>query len=499
MGQEPRLSHVPVRSERARSVAEGLSPKLLAAAVSSTLGEPFADRVELLRTWANALVQGQAPSAPSWFSASQRDFLTKELTLPFEHMARGDSDCAESLAASMLKSVEASDAACSAILAERPLPVRPSGLLSGANRRAVAQRDVITQRLLRHRSERRARSAILGQNTQLYEAWHERVEGWRKLRSVFGSLGVAMGIGQGLADGVLRHAGWADFAKMAKWLEQVPQVMELVSQLGRMNDTSSGESITEQVLTPVRRIEEYREFVRIPRLPEEIRGVERSGEIARMLPSESMLLLRPKLKLLWHARRAEEALSTYLVEGTEIRRREREVEVMMEQEQVKPRPIRGPVIAVVDTSYSMHGRPEYIAKALVLSMLGLAHREGRRCYLYGFSGPSNVSGLELSLNDSGLPRLLEFLALSFHGGTDPSGVLTQVVKRLGEAEWKKADVLLVSDGEFSASHLSTLIASAKADGTRFHGVLVGSTSAAMAAICDPLHRYADWMALAPAR
>ena len=46
-------------------------------------------------------------------------------------------------------------------------------------------------------------------------------------------------------------------------------------------------------------------------MPGETRGVYRSGRIARMLPAETMLLTHRRLRLVWHAHRAERSLLTY--------------------------------------------------------------------------------------------------------------------------------------------------------------------------------------------
>ena len=60
---------------------------------------------------------------------------------------------------------------------------------------------------------------------------------------------------------------------------------------------------------------------------------------------------------------------------------------------------------------------------------------------------------------------MEFLGLSFGGGSDPTAAMDRVLKQLQENEWKKADVLLISDGEWPV--LPGLVAAArKARGSR---------------------------------
>ena len=281
-------------------------------------------------------------------------------------------------------------------------------------------------------------------------------------------------------------------------LQQLPQLAEIVRQLGRLQTATDGESVTEKIMEPMLRVEEERRLVRTPLSPTEARGIERSGEIGRMLPAEAMMLGHPQLRLLWHARRAERALLTYQYDGliTERTLVEREGEVEVERK--RPRPIRGPIQVIVDTSGSMHGLPEQVAKAVVLEAMRTAHSERRRCFLYAFSGPGQIEELELDLSADGMGRLLTFLGLSFGGGTDEVGVLRRAMARSRAEDWKKADVLFVSDGEWStpAGALAEVNA-AKAKGTRFHGVQIGNRGrTGLHEVCDVVHVFSEWAGLA---
>lgn len=210
------------------------------------------------------------------------------------------------------------------------------------------------------------------------------------------------------------------------------------------------------------------------------------------------MLGHPKLRLVWHARRSERALLSYRVEGTEVVRTLVERESMAEVTRVRPRPERGPIIAVIDTSGSMHGVPEQVAKALVLECLRTAHAEKRRCFVCSYSGPGQVLEYELSLDPEGVGRLLAFLATTFGGGNDETGVMKKVVERLRTAGWTKADVVLASDGEWPAPpELIALVAEAQKTGTRFHGVQIGNRGhTGLHAVCDPVHVFTEWAALA---
>jgi len=217
-----------------------------------------------------------------------------------------------------------------------------------------------------------------------------------------------------------------------------------------------------------------------------------------MLPVEAAMLGHPTLRMLWHSRRAERTLLSYRVEGVLTERIETEREGFEEQEGRRPRPERGPIIAIVDTSGSMHGLPEQLAKAVVLEALRTAHAEKRRCFLYAYSGPGQVLEHELELSPKGIGHLLSFLGFSFHGGNDEAGMLAQVLVKLRSEGWERADVLFVSDGEWPApSQVVTEVGEARERGTRFHGVQIGNRGrTGLHAVCDPVHRFSAWGALA---
>ncbi len=335
---------------------------------------------------------------------------------------------------------------------------------------------------------------------RLREEWAERAEMWAQIADVFGDLGALLHVGWDLSKGMLRSHGWLKVMELRKLVAQLPALQALIRTLGRMqvSDRSDRPPVLEEIIGSLRRATTESREVPSPLAPTETRGVERSGELARMLPSEAVLLGHPVLKALWHARRAERALLTYRVEGVLTERVPGENEEMTAQVVARPAPERGPIVICLDTSGSMAGLPELVAKALTLEALRVAHAERRRCYLIAFSGPGEVAEQELALTQEGLARLMALLAMSFHGGTDASGPVLRAARLLEENAWRRADLLLVSDGDFAtpAKAQSALARMTEEHGLRVHGVLVsGDDSPAMRALCDPLHGFLDWEAL----
>ncbi|MEN8212769.1 MAG: hypothetical protein ABFR19_00275, partial [Pseudomonadota bacterium] len=253
--------------------------------------------------------------------------------------------------------------------------------------------------------------------------WRELAGSWHELAELFDELGGFLGRGWDLTRGVLASGGWRDIIHYRRLIRQLPWLQQLVAMLGRLREMSgSGEeqSVTEQIMTPMKRKIEVEEEVATPHAVNETGGIIRSDDIARMLPVELAMLGHPRLNTLWHAKRAEKTLMTYQLQGvlSEHAPQEREITEERQQEQQKSVEGHGPVIVCLDTSGSMAGEAELVAKALVLEALRIAYEEQRPCYVYSFSGPEQILQHDLDLSRGGIDRLLQFLQQSFHGGTD---------------------------------------------------------------------------------
>ncbi len=336
---------------------------------------------------------------------------------------------------------------------------------------------------------------------QFLQDWQERARVWHELAEVFDELAGLLGRGWDLSQGLLASQGWLEMVRLRKLLEQIPQLKELIRTLGKMQISTDKETmpVMEQLFEPVKRLFEELKEIQSPLAPMETRGITRSDDISRMLPSELVFLGHPQLKMLWHARRAEKALLTYRVEGvlSEHVLTENEILESKQQPGKKERLERGPIIVCLDTSGSMHGTPEMVAKALTLEAMRVAHKEKRACYLYAFSGPQQVIEHQLELTAQGLTEFMAFLIQSFHGGTDIQAPLEKAVAKLATEEWKRADIMIVTDGEFPVpSNTVELINKTKEkNNLRVHGVLVGSShSSAIEKLCNPVHRFSDWQA-----
>jgi len=492
--------------DRRYAYLDACPQELFEDVVTLPVGE-LPERVRWVRRWVDALSRGRLPADDSWPSPAITQPIREALeSMGLARFCRDQPDLVTAVMKDVLRSFRKQAAVLREDVHRRLRELEELERLrleqEEAARARKAKRKPSQVRLdddalarLRQQAKRDAESLERDADPDLITTWDERARAWAAIADVFGDLGELMGRGWDLARGVLRHAGWIDLMRLRELVETVPQLRDIVRTLGRLQDSSSDTSVAERLFVPVMRIEEERLEIRTPYVPAETRGIERSGDIARMLPSEAMMLGHPELKLLWHARRAERALLTYRVEGIEIERHRVEREALEETEGQRPRPERGPIIAVLDTSGSMHGLPEQVAKALVLEAVRTAHAENRRCFLFAYSGPGDLIEHELDISSEGLGRLLEFLGFSFGGGTDVVGPMNRVLETLRHNDWKKADVMWVSDGEFPVpTQLSRAVGDARDEGTRFHGVRVGSRGGTgLHALCEPVHEFTDWL------
>lgn len=205
----------------------------------------------------------------------------------------------------------------------------------------------------------------------------------------------------------------------------------------------------------------------------EINGLRFSNDISSVLPSELSLMNNPAANKLFQLKFAQKQLLSY-----DYQRMEEEQEESKEKEEttVEKKEPKGPIIICVDTSGSMHGTPENIAKTITFALSKIAIEEERKCYLISFS--TSIETLDLTdFSANPIGKLVQFLRMSFHSGTDATPALKHAVKMLSENEWKNADVLMISDFVIQSinNDIKAQIESAQEDNTNFHSLVIGSS------------------------
>ena len=306
--------------------------------------------------------------------------------------------------------------------------------------------------------------------------------------------------------GLLETDAWQAILEARTRIETMPGLAALIRTLGRTRPTDDDcvEPAEDARDTgPPTWVRETREAT-VPGVPVEVDGVYRSALLSAVMPTEfawrtpGLSPVRARaLRRLFAARLAEQALMSW-------QHRERWLETawvrrngptLSPQPRQRPRAQAGPIVVCVDTSASMAGGPERVAKAIVVEALRTAVRERRRCHLVAFSGVGQVSECELTGNLDGLCALARFVAGSFHGGTDLMEPIDRAIERVRDEHWREADLLIASDGEFgpTAATLTAVERARRELGLRVHGVLIGDRETrGMRSIVDATFWVRDW-------
>ncbi len=176
-----------------------------------------------------------------------------------------------------------------------------------------------------------------------------------------------------------------------------------------------------EILEQVGRIElEYgsKKLNLSPYSKSEVHSITFSGDIQTLLPVEAVKLKNPLLKLKFYADMLEGKLLTYQLRG----------ENWNSDTTGKKR--KGPVVALVDTSASMRGSPEILAKSVLLAVTKRMLKEGRDVKVILFSSKWQTFEIELTDKKRMGQEFLEFLKFTFGGGTDFNTALRAGLKAM---------------------------------------------------------------------
>ncbi|AKB80356.1 hypothetical protein MSHOH_3873 [Methanosarcina horonobensis HB-1 = JCM 15518] len=198
-----------------------------------------------------------------------------------------------------------------------------------------------------------------------------------------------------------------------------------------------------EILEQVGRIElEYgsKKLRLSPHSKSEVHTITFSGDIQTLLPIETVKLKNPILKRKFYADMIEEKLLTYQLRGENW------------NSDIEGKKRKGPVVALVDTSASMRGTPELLAKAVVLAVARRMLRESRDVKVILFSSKWQTVEIELTDKKRMGKEFLEFLKYTFGGGTDFNTALRAGLKAVkGEKAFQGADLLFLTDGSSELS------------------------------------------------
>lgn len=279
-------------------------------------------------------------------------------------------------------------------------------------------------------------------------------------------LGLDPGLLLDLSKGNLSAQDIEQFQRWSKYLEDDEGVRALCELLGKVRQIALSEKIDQVTVHRTREIH-------LPDINsrEEIIGIRLGRDLEHVLPSEKALLADPDTAVLFDLKYVESRLMCFDMQGIQAVQEHIETD---EDWQVQEEEKQGPMVICVDTSGSMSGMPETIAKAVALFISARAREQKRPCYLINFS--TGIQTLELS-DDMGMASLINFLKMSFHGGTDVAPALDHALEIMERDAYQKADLLIISDFIMAGLPETVLadINSQRANGNRFYSLVVGST------------------------
>jgi uncharacterized protein with von Willebrand factor type A (vWA) domain len=330
--------------------------------------------------------------------------------------------------------------------------------------------------------------------------WTLEKSGWEEALALMQDLGDLAHLRWDELRGRLTAREWREAQRLSALLAHLQPLAELIRSLGRSHHhPQRPPALVARPAADDTPLPLFERETRLPDAPGELMGIRHSDRLERMLGSEAMQLRHPVLHKLWRARLAESRLLTYQSEAVLIdhvpdpRGRSRQRSLPQTQ-----RLERGPIMLAVDTSGSMRGAPENIAKAVALEALRTAQREQRGCLLIAFGGREEIVERDLRPAErphEGLDALLELLGQGFDGGTDVQAPIERAVQRVREARWSSADLLIVSDGEFGCTPatLQHLEDARRELGLRVQGILIGDRETlGLLQTCDAIHWLRDW-------
>jgi uncharacterized protein with von Willebrand factor type A (vWA) domain len=299
------------------------------------------------------------------------------------------------------------------------------------------------------------------------EELYKRIEELKKLQDLLAPFTGELGRLWDMSKGQWHKVNFDILKKYAELLQRDKSLQELAEMLGRMH--SAEKEFEEELFADIRLKPEWKAE---HALKADLIGIHESDDISSMLPSEAVFLSDPTSELLFYKKFAEKKLQTFEYQAKTLSYREEEFQNRREKSKEDA---KGPFIICVDTSGSMHGTPETVAKTLCFALLKIAVRDNRKCYLISFS--TGIETLNLSDIKNSLDKLIAFLSMSFNGGTDAMPALQEALRMLDTEDYKKADVIMISDFIMPGidEKIQNKINAAKENKTKFHSLVIGNS------------------------
>lgn len=260
----------------------------------------------------------------------------------------------------------------------------------------------------------------------------------------------------------LQH-GPEDYAsrkKIEAFFYSYPQLVDIVRVLGREQPERKDE-LDENIIRylPI--------LPSIPTPAAEVEEISIGNNLQHLLPIETAVMSDKQTEDLFLLKYASRKLQLFANKPKNESRKKPK-----QQKNRRPRLEKGPIIVSIDTSGSMSGKPEKIARSLLIQLLRMAKKQKRHCFLIEFS--VRAKSLDLG-SPNAWSKLNAFLEDTFSGGTDGEQMLSAALNMLNTKKYSMADVLIISDFIFPLPrpHTKERMQTEHNKGTRFYGLQIG--------------------------
>lgn len=233
----------------------------------------------------------------------------------------------------------------------------------------------------------------------------------------------------------------------------------------------------------------------------DINGITLGDDLNSLLPQELATLGTPDTEDLFYKRFVQKRLQVFSSASSSSNKNEKH---------------KGPIFICIDTSGSMTGEPEKMAKTLALAVAIIARRKRRPVCMVNYSHTASffvIKNLERKMRG-----FLSFLSNSYSGGNDENMLFDFIFRKLPEKagykqfgeQFECADLLIISDFLWGPLDKETqkLIRKARRNGMKFYALTTGkypteyfeeedeeefsmNSGFSFFADCDHKYRYSD--------
>lgn len=196
----------------------------------------------------------------------------------------------------------------------------------------------------------------------------------------------------------------------------------------------------------------------------DIQGVTVGRSLDSLLPTELVQMADEDFNELFLVKYTTSKLQCFLHKSEQINPSKR-----LERKRART---KGPMIACIDTSGSMSGLPENIARSLVMKLVGISEQQSRPLYVIAFSVSANPIDVRKDRK-----KLLDFFANTSTGDTNAKKMIQHTLQLLEtDKTYMCGDVVIIGDFRMDlvSNDLLDRIQRHRQCGTFFYGLQIGA-------------------------